>query len=142
VGALIAWLNSVFGSTEAPVAVLLLGIVAFVVIASGPTLWSDWRDRRLYKNRAIRQAAAEALGKLGDTRAVGSLIAALQDEDIEVHHAAAWALGEIRDARAVDPLIAALQDEDVEVRRAAAWALGEIRDARAAEPLMAALAEK
>jgi len=139
VGTLIGWLNSVFGSTGTPVAVLLLGIVTFVVIASGPTLWSDWRSRRLYKNRAARQAAAEALGKLGDTRAVEPLVAALRGEDVEVRRTAAWALGEIGDARAVDPLIAALGDEDAEVRRVAARALGEIEDAKATEPLIATL---
>jgi len=127
---LIGWLNSIFGSTGAPVAVLLFGIVIFVVIVSGPTLWSDWHDRRLRKNRIVRQAAAEALGELGDARAVGPLIVALQDGDVEVRRAAAWALGEIGDARAVDPLIAALRDEDVEVCRAAARALGEIENAQ------------
>lgn len=136
---LIGWLNSVFGSTGAPVAVLLLGIVTFVVIASGPTLWSDWRNRRLYKNRAICQAVAEALGKLGDTRAVEPLIAALQDEDVELRRAAAQALGEIGDSRAVEPLIAALRDKDIELRRVAARALGEIEDAQAVEPLLATL---
>jgi len=139
---LIGWLNSVFGSTGAPVAVLLLGIVTFVVIASGPTLWSDWRNGRLYKNRAVRQAAAESLGELGDTRAVEPLIVALEDSDSLVRHRAAEALGKLGDKRAVEPLIIALQGKNVEVRCAAARALGEIWDARAVDPLIAVLQDE
>ncbi|MGH8066981.1 MAG: HEAT repeat domain-containing protein [Candidatus Entotheonellia bacterium] len=39
---------------------------------------------------AVRKAAAEALGQLGDLRAVDSLVAALQDENHEVREGVAW----------------------------------------------------
>ena len=110
----------------------------------------------------VREAAADALGKLGDTRAVKPLLDALRDEYWPVRKAAASALGEIGDARAVEPLIAALQAENTHqggaavpvrfahpelsglhdswmVRTAIVIALGEIGETRAVAPLVAAL---
>lgn len=57
-----------------------------------------------------RQPAAEALGKLGDVRAVNPLIAALKDKQWDVRLTAAEALGKLKDTRAVEPLITALKD--------------------------------
>ena len=87
----------------------------------------------------VREAAAKALGKIKDPRAVEPLISALKDEDSDVREAAAKALGEIKDPRAVEPLISALKDVNWRVRDAAAEALGEIKDPRAVEPLISAL---
>jgi len=65
------------------------------------------------RDKYVRQAVAEALGKIGDARAVTPLIAALQVEfDSTGHKAAAEALGQIGDARAVGPLVAALRSLD------------------------------
>lgn len=86
----------------------------------------------------MREGAAQALGQIGDARAVESLSAALKDRDWDVGNAAAAALVKIGDARAVEPLIAALTDSDSEIRRATASALGQIGDARAIKPLIAA----
>lgn len=58
---------------------------------------------------SVREAAAEALGQLKDTRAVEPLIAALKDDDWGVAAAAAEALGKLSDPRAVQALIAALE---------------------------------
>ncbi len=91
------------------------------------------------KGWVSRQYAAEALGEIGDKRAVEPLIAALKDKSSGVRSSAAEALGQIGDKRAVEPLIAALKDEGSYVHRSAAWALGEINDKRAIEPLIAAL---
>ena len=49
----------------------------------------------------VRRFAAQALGKLGDRRAVPALIASLRDESDLVPPAAAEALGELGDLRAV-----------------------------------------
>jgi HEAT repeat protein len=81
----------------------------------------------------VRNAAAGALGKIGDTRAVEPLIAALGDQRVRataeslgytrerlVCWAAAEALGQIGDARAVEPLIAALGDQAMRGPAAAA----------------------
>jgi len=87
----------------------------------------------------VRSYAAEALGNIGDPRAVEPLINVLKDDNKWwVREKAAKALGEIGDA-AIDPLIVALKDNDIGVRENAAEALGEIGDARAVEPLMVAL---
>ena len=86
------------------------------------------------KHWRVRRDAAEALGQIGDARAVGPLIAALRDDISSVRQAAAEALGQIGDTSAVEPLIAALRAASLGVRRAAADALGQIGDRRALEP--------
>jgi hypothetical protein len=57
------------------------------------------------KNSVVRIQAAQALGKIGDPRAVDPLIAALKDYSL--CDTVAEALGEIGDPRAVVPLIEA-----------------------------------
>lgn len=116
----------------------------------------------------MRWAAAYALGKLGDQRAVEPLrkalyddqdkvrreavkslaqlkaveplIGVLRDEESTVRTGYCDALGHLGDARAVQPLIECLKDSSELVRQAAAEALGEIGDPRAIEPLKARLA--
>jgi HEAT repeat protein len=94
------------------------------------------------KDRGVRTAAAVALGKTADARAVQPLADALRDPDIATRSAAAQALGEIGDAGAVEPLLAALRDPDGNTRHAAAQALAKTGDGRAVEPLLAALADQ
>lgn len=87
----------------------------------------------------VRKAAADALGQLGDAGAIGPLIAALRDEEVEVRWSAAQALGQIRDARAVEPLlVVAIRDPLLSVRSAAADAIVVIGEP-AAKPLIASL---
>ena len=136
------------------------------VLARKPSiesLISDLKD----KNPGVRWFAAAALGKLKDSRAIVPLIAALDDDDVDIRaeHAleeigrpaveplitalnnkssnvrakAAMALSHIGDLRAVKPLIAALHDEDYGVRMEAAISLGVLKDAQAVEPLIATL---
>lgn len=119
----------------------------------------------------MRTTAAMILGEIGDTRAVGPLIAALKDgtdialkkiltksgatsaavpwvigvlKDVDTHarRAAADLLGELGDSRAVEPLTILLKDEESQVRQSAAKALGKIRDMRAVVPLVAILKDK
>jgi HEAT repeat protein len=52
----------------------------------------------------VRRFAAQALGKLGDRRAVPALIARLRDESDLVKPAVAEALGELGDPQAITPL--------------------------------------
>ena len=95
---------------------------------------------RYRKDKGVRQAAAEALVKIG-APAVEPLIAALKDKDSDVRYAAAKALGEIKDPRAVEPLIAVPKDYYSGVRYAVTEALVKI-GAPAMEPLIAALKDK
>ncbi|QSZ68177.1 HEAT repeat domain-containing protein [Methanofollis aquaemaris] len=68
----------------------------------------------------FRWGAAEALGRLGDSRAVEPLIRALEDDpDPRVRKKAAWALGQIGDMRGQRPLLAAIRDRDEDVREIA-----------------------
>jgi HEAT repeat protein len=87
----------------------------------------------------IRRAAAQALGRVRDARAVDSLLAHLADENLEVREAAAEALGEIGDPRAVQALIVVLESDRDDAQAAAAFALGVIGDDRAILPLVHAL---
>jgi HEAT repeat protein len=104
-----------------------------------PRLLRVLRGRRV--GDSVREAAAKALGRIGDAAAVPGLLAALGDADADVRRAAAKALGEIGDAAAVPGLLAALRDADWRVRWAAAKALGEI-GAPAVPGLLAALRDE
>jgi HEAT repeat protein len=73
----------------------------------------------------VSRDAAEALGKIGDSRAVKPLIRALEDGSNDVRKSAAEALGKIGEP-AVEPLIKALNDTNEHVRVNAAEALGKI----------------
>lgn len=117
----------------------------------------------------IRLQAIQALGALGDVRAVKPLftvqndddrtvrwgvadalvkiasrsiepfIAAIHDSSRDVRFRAAACLGSTGDRRAVEPLCTLLKDSDSLVRGTAAWALGKISDSSVVEPLRAAL---
>jgi HEAT repeat protein len=86
-----------------------------------------------------RAAAAEELGRMGRTAAVGPLIEALSDENPWVRSQAAHALGRLEDCRAVPALLRALESENPLVREAAAQALAALDDGRAALPLVRAI---
>ncbi len=91
---------------------------------------------------AERSAAAMALGKLGNGRAIPFLSAALcadPDPDVDVRCGAAWALGRIGSEAVFEALTAALDDDDETVRRAAAEALTKVGTLAALEGLTRAL---
>jgi len=96
------------------------------------------------KDAKIRQAAATALGEIGDKQAVEPLIAAFRDKHLVLkdrREAIAKALGKMGDARAVRPLVSALSKyEDETVREAATGALIKF-GVRAIEPLASALSK-
>ena len=93
-----------------------------------------------------RSSAAEALGAIGDARAVDGLLSRWEDrhEKTEVRQTAAQALGAIGDPRAVDGLLSRFEDrqEKTGVRQTAARALGAISDPRGIEALRASLADE
>lgn len=91
----------------------------------------------------LRCAAASALGKLGDNRAIIPLMSILNDknENYRLRLAAAESLGKLGDDHAVKPLIDILSDErekSVYLKESAAKALGMLGDIRAIEPLIEA----
>jgi HEAT repeat protein len=89
---------------------------------------------------SVRIAAAEALGEIGDAKAVNSLIGRVSDPDQEVRIAVARALGTIGDTRAIAPLIRLFGDGYYGVRFAAADAVAAFGE-RALGPLEKALAD-
>ncbi len=116
-------------------------------------------------SKYARQYTASSLGRLGDTRAIESLIKAmicdkysgvrsvavsslehfgyrqeltlaLNDSESSVRRNVANVLGKIRDIRAVEQLAEVLHDSDIDVQCAAANALGEIGDSMAVDSLI------
>jgi HEAT repeat protein len=90
----------------------------------------------------VREAAAESLGRLGDTRALDGLMAAASDSEARVRAAAVEALATLEDPRSIPVLTRALKDTNVSVRRAAAEALASMDEApQTVEPLVSALSD-
>jgi HEAT repeat protein len=83
--------------------------------------------------------AADALGQLGDARALQPLVDALRSRIWTKRLGAARALGQLGDPCAIEPLIAVLRDEKSSVRSAAKEALGQVVDPRSVEQLVAVL---
>ena len=77
------------------------------------------------------EEAMQALGDIGDPRAVEPLIYQMREKS----STAAWALGDLGDIRAVEPLIEALSSSEYLIRGSAARSLGILGDERATEPL-------
>ncbi len=94
-----------------------------------------------HPERVVRQAAAAALGRLNDQRAVEPLATALlTDESPDVRQESAKALSRLRGSDGVSALIQSLQrDAADDVRGESARALGILGDERAVHGLLEAL---
>ncbi|MEW6359212.1 MAG: HEAT repeat domain-containing protein [Planctomycetota bacterium] len=84
---------------------------------------------------AVRRAAADALGTLGQKTAAEPLMGLLADKDPKVRQAAVTALGLIKAQSAVDSIVKILNDKDAGVQREAVFALVRIGDKSAVETL-------
>jgi S1-C subfamily serine protease len=90
----------------------------------------------------IKLAAIDALGQIGDVRAVPPLLKSLESEDKWVRRAAAKALEKMNDKRVIEPLMSHLlerNEPDAEVRLSSARALARMRPLEAIESLAQAL---
>ncbi len=87
----------------------------------------------------IRKSVVEALGRIGDKRAVKPLFQFLKDEDKSIRYAVDEALKKIGDAGVVEPFIQILKNEDRDIRNSAARRLVMIGDIQAIEPIINAL---
>ncbi len=91
-------------------------------------------------NADIVIRAIEALGEIGDPRALPALYDALEIKEHEnIRCAACKAMGMISDSAAVSKLIEATKDKFWYVRRDAAIALGKLKDPRAVDSLKSLL---
>ena len=152
---------------------LFLGSISFGAFPEMIDRWETNRDiERLVpaledKDSRMREAAAQALGRMRDPRAVDPLVNALGDPMDGVRDAAAVALknmneplGEriyeslkgskkaweelarINDPRAIAPIVKALGARNRNVRANAAWTLRKLGDPQAVEPLIKALGDQ
>lgn len=78
------------------------------------------------RNKEARLGIIEALGIIGDARAVNPLISHMKDGSNEIRWETALALGEIGDSSAIPSLKSALNDPDKYVRYGAALALRKL----------------
>jgi len=98
--------------------------------------------RRLADEDAgVAAASATALGRIGDRRAAGPLLAMLRDTTAEgyVRAAAAGALGELKAPEAMPAVRAAMDDGDAKLAAAAAEGYGALGGARVAPELQGLL---
>jgi phycocyanobilin lyase subunit alpha len=91
-------------------------------------IWAlqDERDRTELGGYPLRRRAAEALGRIGDLRAVSHLMEALDCPDIYVRDAVVWALGELGDPQAIPALLALLKAETEQPYEPLIEALGKL----------------
>ncbi|WP_218080331.1 HEAT repeat domain-containing protein [Anthocerotibacter panamensis] len=99
----------------------------------------DTQNRTALGGYPLRRKAAEALGRIGDLRAILPLIDALDTEDLYLRDAAAWSLGELGDPRAIEPLVALLDPEAEQPHEALLEALGKLA---VKHPLLAVVARE
>ena len=95
------------------------------------------RARLSAADARMREAAAEALGRIGDPSAGDDLLALFEDytQPEAVRDTCAFALGHMRFERAMNALVSALTDSSRTVRICAAAALAAIRRGEAREDL-------
>lgn len=90
----------------------------------------------------IRSVASEALGRIGDPRAVPELAVALSDKEWRLRESAASALGGIKSAAASAALKASLGDEELGVTIVGVDSLGRIGDPRPARIVFNLLSDR
>ncbi len=91
---------------------------------------------------SLAQLTIDALGKIGDRRAVSAVLSKLDDDDPTVQMAAIDALGELGDIRAGVPLAKFLKHKEPVFRLKAVRALGKLADTRAIQDMIPLLADK
>lgn len=99
------------------------------------------RKRLKSEDALLREAAAEALGKIGDPSVGEDLLRLFSDENqpVPVRDTCAYALGRLAYKPAVQKLLAALADPSSTVRSCAVAALSTIGDAEIRGPVEIAL---
>jgi HEAT repeat protein len=101
-----------------------------------PRLIAALIDMLADNDAQVRATTAEALGNLGDIRALNPLLDMLRDEAALVRASVAEALGKLGDARAVNRLLDVLLDDDLQARKAIIIALGQLGDEQVIDSLI------
>ncbi len=99
------------------------------------------RQRLTSKNPLVREAAAEALGQIGDSSAGDDLLRLFSDgtQQVSVRDTCAYALGRLAYKPALPRLLASLADPSSTVRICAVAALSAVGDADIRDPVEIAL---
>ena len=116
----------------------IVGDLADLGTNAAPPLIAALKD----PSARVREAAAGALGRIGDPRAMVPLTEALSDEAREVRMSAARALGRLEQPAATAALAAAVADSDWVVRQEAVDSLGRLGSPQAVPSLITALDDK
>ncbi|MBI5116455.1 HEAT repeat domain-containing protein [Candidatus Poribacteria bacterium] len=87
----------------------------------------------------VKAAAAEALGLLGDSRAVRALLGYFDTSDVLLRNSVVRSLVRIADDKTIDGIAAFLKHEDSKIRVLAAYTLGRTRNTNATQHLVDAL---
>ena len=136
-----ALVEALKGEKRGKEAARILGLMGPRGTDAVPGLIGLLRDR--HAPVAVREATADALGKIGEPVAevVPALTAALKDDKEEVRYRAAEALAWIGPPakEAMPALVAALKDEDARTAEMACLALARLGDAGAVRPLLEVL---
>lgn len=98
--------------------------VVEALVRNGPGVVALLTEQLHAEDLETRQAAAVALGRIGDRRATAALVEALSDRELAV--AAAGALARIGDAEAFEALVSLLGERDSAIRQSAVAALNSI----------------
>ncbi|MHC4876653.1 MAG: HEAT repeat domain-containing protein [Planctomycetota bacterium] len=109
------------------------------IVGMGECVVSELIEIVQGKHRPIVRDAIVALGRIGDKRAVPTLLNALDVATGSHRTSTVEALGRIGDEKAVGPLVKLLEDPDEQVQICAAIALSRTPDARTVRPLMGIL---
>ncbi|WP_320020437.1 HEAT repeat domain-containing protein [Labilibaculum manganireducens] len=91
------------------------------------------------ENISVRCKVIEAIGKIGDERAVLIISDLRTNDDPLIRISVAKALGEAKSVYAIKPLKDLLQDSNIEVRRYAVFGLGEIHSPETINGIIRAL---
>ncbi len=114
-----------------------------IVLCTGQTA-IEQHDKQFSKSDVglrVRIAAVQALGRMGDERAIVPLMSLLgnQGENYRLRLAAAESLGRLGDTQALNPLLNIVNDEQessLYLKESAVKALGMLGDIRALDPLL------
>ncbi len=114
-------------------------VAALMLCRCGPAAVEDVIALLKHEDELVRYRAVEALGTMGDHRAVLPLCSVLDDE--KLLYQAAGSLAKMPDPRAIGPLVAKLSTRDASTRHHVESALAAIGEP-AAKALIAALEEE
>ncbi len=127
-------LDDALRSTVNPVEAVAL--VNTLAQARRPTPIGGLVQRLSDPDPTIRDAAADALAKVGDPEALPGLVNRYKVERrVGIRVSLVVAIGALGDVHVVPLLASVLKNEDAMLRRVSAWGLGHIGGARAAEAL-------